>query len=156
MPELWQKSDLAQTLEVVKGLEGAPDLKAIASNTRIRQVWTRERWKLLNRLSKVLEEEGVKMRLVCHLAQCPDKAIKIANGRHGADGRGAAVRLHRSGVRARMTGPLPLHGRLVLLGIAWLLAILARRTSFVADRFFYALGVVAAAALVLADVILWW
>jgi hypothetical protein len=79
MPELWQKSDLAQTLEVVKGLEGAPDLKAIAGNTRIRQVWTRERWKLLNRLSKVLEEEGVKMRLVCHLAQCPDKAIKIAN-----------------------------------------------------------------------------
>jgi hypothetical protein len=55
-----------------------------------------------------------------------------------------------------MTGPLPLHGRLVLLGIAWLLAILARRTSFVADRFFYALAVVAAAALVLADVILWW
>lgn len=64
-------------IEIVKGLEGIPDVAASLANPRIRDVWTREEWKLLNRTSKMLAGHGVKHRLVCMLEHCPDKNIRI-------------------------------------------------------------------------------
>lgn len=73
-------ADARQTsaIEVVKGLEGIPDLAASITNARVREVWVRDEWKLLNRTSKALEAHGVKIRMVCTIEQCPDKPIKIA------------------------------------------------------------------------------
>lgn len=64
-------------IELVKGLEGIPDVAASINNPRVREVWTREDWKHFNRAAKVLEFHGVKMRLLCTLEQCPEKNIKI-------------------------------------------------------------------------------
>lgn len=72
-------ADAQQTspIEVVRGLEGVPDLADKATNQRVREVWTRDEWRRFNRAAKIMEEHGVKMRLLCTLAQCPDKNIRI-------------------------------------------------------------------------------
>lgn len=73
-------ADARQTspIEIVRGLEGIPDLASSIRNPRVREVWVREEWKLLNRASKMLEGHGVKHRMLCTIEQCPDKPIKIA------------------------------------------------------------------------------
>lgn len=72
------------TIEVVRGLEGVPDIsQAALDNPRIREVWSKDERQELDKLARRAERwgrpHGVKVtyRLECELEHCPDKKIKL-------------------------------------------------------------------------------
>jgi len=66
-------------IEVVRGVDGIPDLAAIASNPRTRDVWTKADRKLLDRVARMLGEHGVSFALKCANQTCPDRQLKTAS-----------------------------------------------------------------------------
>ncbi len=53
-----------------------PGLYVPEPESRARQVWTRDDWKILNRAQKLLQESGVSMILKCDCPSCATAPIE--------------------------------------------------------------------------------
>lgn len=63
--------------------EHASGLIVPAELSRERQIWTREEWKLLNRVTKMLDGHGVSILLKCDQPACkaaPIQALRLPSG----------------------------------------------------------------------------